>query len=141
MNTKILFLLLLILLCILLLFYYIDLESNIIILLGIVIVLLIHNIITKKEHFNTKELTSSLHAQIDTLMAVLESIHTNKQTADATTPQGLAYQHSCPITVTAADASTTVHGSTNIEDTSYLKAGSNKIGDLTPNELNAIFGK
>ena len=98
MNTKVTFLLLLVLLIILMLFYYIDLESNIIILLGVVIVLIIHNLITKKEHFNINEQAARLEAQIDSLTAVAEALRSrNNQNSNTNRPEPIIISRSCPF--------------------------------------------
>lgn len=97
MNTKISFLLLLVLLIILLLFYYIDLESNIIILLGIVIVLVIHNIITKKEHFNINEEAAKLDAKISNLLSIAQALSVDKSTNQDSKYTSLKITSSCPI--------------------------------------------
>ena len=99
MNTKISFLLLLVLLIILLLFYYIDLESNIIILLGIVIVLVIHNIITKKEHFNINEQAAKLDARISNLLSIAQALSVDNTTHNDSKYTSLKLYHSCPISV------------------------------------------
>lgn len=97
MNTKISFLLLLVLLIILLLFYYIDLESNIIILLGIVIVLVIHNIITKKEHFNINEQAAKLDARISNLLSIAQALSVDNTTQQDSKYTSLKLNSSCPI--------------------------------------------
>ena len=99
MNTKISFLLLLVLLIILMLFYYIDLESNIIILLGIVIVLVIHNIITKKEHFNINEQAAKLDSRISTLLSIARALNVDGSTNQDTKFTSLKLNNSCPITL------------------------------------------
>jgi hypothetical protein len=100
MNTKITFFLLLILLVILLLFYYIDLESNIIILLAVAIVVLIHNIISKREHFNNREKAAELDSKIDVLLTIAKALQT-RTSGDTTSEQGvvegIAFDYSCPI--------------------------------------------
>jgi hypothetical protein len=97
MNTKISFLLLLVLLIILLLFYYIDLESNIIILLGIVIVLVIHNIITKKEHFNINEQAAKLDARISNLLSIAQALSVDSTSNQDSKFTSLKLTSSCPI--------------------------------------------
>jgi len=98
MNTKVTLLLLLVLLIILMLFYYIDLESNIIILLGVVIVLIIHNLITKKEHFNINEQSARLEAQIDSLTAVAEALRARSASSESNNqPTPIRISRSCPF--------------------------------------------
>jgi hypothetical protein len=99
MNTKVTLLLLLVLLIILMLFYYIDLESNIIILLGVVIVLIIHNLITKKEHFNINEQSARLEAQIDSLTAVAEALRARSSSSGggSNTQEPITISRSCPF--------------------------------------------
>lgn len=101
MNTKITFFLLLVLLVILLLFYYIDLESNIIILLGVTIVVLIHNIISRKEHFNNNIKAAELESKIDVLLTIAKALQnrtSNDQSQSSEgTIEGIAFNFSCPI--------------------------------------------
>lgn len=99
MNTQIGFLLVLILLIILLLFYYIDLESNIIILLGVVIVLILHNIITKKEHFNINEQAQVLDSKIDTLLSIAKALSADKTKEQDSSFGSISITNSCPLAI------------------------------------------
>ena len=105
MNTKVTLLLLLVLLIILMLFYYIDLESNIIILLGVVIVLIIHNLISKKEHFNINEQAARLEAQIDSLTAVAEALKSRTSVNQASSRETITISKSCPFEPTQQQVS------------------------------------
>ena len=109
MNTKITFFLLLVLLVILLLFYYIDLESNIIILLGVTIVVLIHNIISKKEHFNNTLKANELESKIDVLLTIAQALQSRtsgqNQSSEGTIP-GISFRYSCPISLPSYQGAT-----------------------------------
>ena len=107
MNTKITFFLLLVLLVILLLFYYIDLESNIIILLAVTIVVLVHNLISKKEHFNNTQKAAELDAKIDVLLTIAKALQarsSGSSTSDEGVIEGIDFDFSCPINLPAYSA-------------------------------------
>lgn len=109
MNTKITFFLLLVLLVILLLFYYIDLESNIIILLAVTIVILVHNLISKKEHFDNTRKAAELDSKIDVLLTIakaLQSRSSGSSQSDDGVLEGIPFDYSCPINLPAYSGAT-----------------------------------
>lgn len=138
MNTKITFLLLLILLVILMLFYYADIESNIIILLAVTIVVLIHNIISKREHFQTvNEQTAALESKIDMLITIAQALR--QRNSDTSTDnqviQGVDLNFSCPFDASSSDTRSEIGTSPVLQQAGIRLPFGTSLNDLTPGEL------
>jgi hypothetical protein len=142
MNTKITFLLLLVLIVILMLFYYADIESNIIILLGVTIVILIHNIISKREHFNSVDQKAELlSSKIDTLIAIAKAFQSRKESTseDTDTIEGIPFNFSCPFNASGDETKSEIAIQTKFGNSGLVLPINSKLGQLTPDELlNAI---
>ena len=139
MNTKLSFLLILILLIILMLFYYIDLESNIIILLAVTILILLHNIISKKEHFNVNERSAELESKIDILLTIANALkqRTASQGSQGT-GTGLAFEFSCPFNPSSdpSQQPTQVDVPSALGSNQGIDLGfGSSLDNLTPNDL------
>lgn len=145
MNTKITFLLLLVLLVILMLFYYADIESNIIILLGVTIVILIHNIISKREHFNSVDQKAELlSSKIDTLITIAKALQNRKEltSEDTNTIEGISFNFSCPFDARGEVIESEIATQTKFGNSGLVLPINSKLGQLTPDELiNAINQK
>ena len=143
MNTKITFFLLLILLVILLLFYYIDLESNIIILLAITIVVLVHNLISKKEHFNNTRKAAELDAKIDVLLTIAKALQS--RTGDSPSQEGLVegieFDYSCPINMDEyKDAVASGNASSKFDKQGIDIGIGTTLNDISADELMSTIG-
>ena len=138
MNTKITFLLLLILLVILMLFYYADIESNIIILLAVTIVVLIHNIISKREHFQTVgEQTAALESKINMLITIAQALknRSSESTTDNQVIQGIELNFSCPFDAKADNTKSEIATSPALKDAGIRLPFGTSLNDLTPEQL------
>lgn len=138
MNTKITFLLLLILLVILMLFYYADIESNIIILLAVTIVVLIHNIISKREHFDTiNEQSAALESKINMLITIAQALknRSSDTATDTQVIQGVALDFSCPFDARAENTKSEIATSPALKDAGIRLPFGTSLNDLTPDEL------
>jgi len=145
MNTKITFLLLLVLIVILMLFYYADVESNIIILLGVTIIILIHNIISKREHFNTVDQQADLlSSKIDTLITIARALQNRKETTveGSETIEGIPFNFSCPFDATSDDIKSDIATESKFGNAGLVNLPINsKLGQLSPDELLKVINQ
>ena len=114
----------------------IDLESNIIILLGVVIVLVVHNLITKKEHFNINEQTVRLESQIDSLIAVAQALRSRSKAETEKPKEFVTISKSCPFKVTGTTPNLTVQELTGTQKAA-IQAGLSPGFGSSLNKLNA----